>query len=290
MNRIHHSLSLVAVGLLGTGCWPLRITSSPGASGIVVDAQTHAAIGGAQAVVCRSSIWGPSPQSVAEALTNARPPRVVTRADGRFSIRPEHRWIIYFPEPAVPPAAGQLVVRRQGYEPVLLPVESDPKWAGGTSRFLTGDITNLASFAAKLKTPSEPVSAWLTERFSESARTALAHYPESGLAGGTLQSILVKELNSVIAGPLIYETNRFRGVTLSPVSLGLMEHDRALSAMNLDEQTYRKLYRGATTPAAVRAYLNRKLLEDAYPGDLSGKQGRGYYRNVGGVLLTPMEK
>ncbi len=290
MKLIPASLSLVAVGLLCTGCWPLLLTSSPGASGIVVDAQTHAAIGGAQAVVCRSSVWGPAPRSVADALTNARPPRVVSKADGRFSIRPEHRWVIYFPEPAVPPAAGELVIRREGYQPVMLPMQSDPRLAGGTSRFLTGDITNLASFAAKLKTPSDPVSAWLTERFSESAWTAVAHYPESGLAGGTLQSVLVKELDAVIAGPLIYETNRFRGVTLSPLSLGLMEHDRALSAMNLDEQTYRQMYPTATTPAAVRAYLNRKLLEDAYPGDLSGKQGRGYYRNVGVVLLTPIEK
>jgi hypothetical protein len=280
MKRIHYFLACITIGLFCTGCWPLRLTTSPGASGVVVDARTHAAISGAQVVVCRSDFLPAQSSPVADTLKNARPPQVVTRANGRFSIRREHRWIIYFPSPMMAPATGQLVVRREGYETVMLPLIADPKGAGGSSEFLAGDITNLASFAAKLKTPSDPVSAWLIEKFSDNARTAVAQYPESGMDRRLLQSILVKELDAVITGPVIYEKNRFRGVTLSPQALGMMEH--------LD-RLYSQAYPGAAFPL-VRAEFNRKLLEDAYPGDFSGKRGSGYYQSVGVVLLTPIAK
>jgi hypothetical protein len=185
---------------------------------------------------------------------------------------------------------GELVVRREGYEPVMLPLVADPKWAGSSSTFLVGDIKNVANFAVKLKTRSDPVSDWLMERFSENARTAVLQYPESGMDSSLLQSILVKDLDAVITGPGIYEANRFHGVTLSPLARSLMEHDRALNALQMDEETYRQAYPLATTPAQVRAFLNRELLEDAYPGVFSARRGGGYYQDVGVVLLTPMTK
>jgi hypothetical protein len=42
MKKVRHLLSLFAVGLLCTGCWPLRLTISPGASGVLMDAQAAA--------------------------------------------------------------------------------------------------------------------------------------------------------------------------------------------------------------------------------------------------------
>jgi hypothetical protein len=85
------------------------ITSSPGASGMVLDAQTHAAISGAQVVVSRS--WPRerpdySPSTLANALTNTRPPLIITGTNGRFSIPRQHEWILYVPAPELAPAVG----------------------------------------------------------------------------------------------------------------------------------------------------------------------------------------
>jgi hypothetical protein len=120
MKNVCHLLSFLAVGLLCTGCWPLRITSSPGASGVLIDAQTRSPISGAEAVVCYP-LWGyaewPTYQA---ALTNTRPPQVTSDSDGRFFIAPERRWVLYHPMPELAPALGYLVVRRDGYEPDMI--------------------------------------------------------------------------------------------------------------------------------------------------------------------------
>jgi hypothetical protein len=283
-------LSLAAVGLFCAGCVPWRFTSSPGASGVVMDAKTYAAIGGAQVTVCRSEFPMEKPRSVTNALKNARPPRIVTKADGRFSIDRESKWVMFYPAPMPMPPVGEIVIQRDGYEPLMLPLTSDPNQAGGSDKFLVGDVLKLAPFAARLKAGSDPVSTWLMERFSQEGRAAVADYPQSGINQRVLQSILVKELDTIILGPSIFETNRFRGVTLSPLTLDLMEHNRSLGALHLDAAAYRQTFPDATSPAFVTAMLNRKLLEDAYPGELSSKRGEGYYKNVGVVLMTPIVK
>jgi hypothetical protein len=287
MKRVHCLLGCIIIGLFCTGCWPLRLTTSPGASGMLVDGHTLVPISGAQVQVCRSTYGGAPPRSITDALKNARRSKVITRANGRFSVRREHKWILYFPSPTMAPRTGSLVIQRQGYEPVMLPLISDPAWAGGLSKFLVGDITNLVSLTSKLKMASDPVSAWLMAGFSEDARRAITHFPESGLDPGIMQSILIREINDVISGPSIYEASRFRDVTLDPAARSLLEHGRTLSAMQMEEETYRDVYPNATTPAQVRAFLNRQLLEDAYPGVFSSKIGAGYYQNVGVVLMTP---
>ena len=118
MEKFQHILIFVAISLLCTGCWPLRITSSPGATGVLFDAQTHSPVSGAKAVVCY-----PLPNSwptYQDALTNTRPSEVTSGSDGRFSIPPEHRWVLYHPMPMLMPASGYLVVSRDGYEPDMI--------------------------------------------------------------------------------------------------------------------------------------------------------------------------
>src|SRR5262249_37638074 len=119
---------------LCTGCWPARITSSPGASGILLDSETHAPICGALVVVSRSvgrsvrSSDGeniPDPPSLERALTNSRPPQVLTDDTGSFSIPSKHKWIIYFPSGTLMPAHGTLVIRRGGYRPGLVPLSTN---------------------------------------------------------------------------------------------------------------------------------------------------------------------
>jgi hypothetical protein len=117
--------------------------------------------------------------------------------------------------------------------------------------FSAGEITNLASFAARLKTPADPVSAFLLSRFSAGARLAIAGFPESGGDEKFFANRLVNELNPIVLGPSIYDENRFRGVTLRPGTAAL-----------------RHLSRNPSPSAQIRsqqlqAAFNRMLLEDA---------------------------
>ena len=110
--------TLLVALLLLAGCFPLRFTTSPGASGVVVDSQTRAPIAGAEVVVSRSTY---PPGSMDEALTNRRPPSITTETNGSFSIPPERAWDLFvIPVDAFPPF-GLLVVKHDGYDPVLVP-------------------------------------------------------------------------------------------------------------------------------------------------------------------------
>ncbi len=80
---------LVSATILGTGCWPMHVISSPGVSGIVIDRQTRNPLGGAQVIV--SHVWqrdwpNYGVPTVEEALADTRPPLIVTGTNGTFFI------------------------------------------------------------------------------------------------------------------------------------------------------------------------------------------------------------
>jgi hypothetical protein len=101
-----------------SGCLPLRFNTSPGASGVVLDADRQAPIAGADVVV--SQMIYPPP-SADEAFTNNRPPVVTTDIDGHFTIPPEKRWDIFVIPIDVFPRFGLLVVKCDGYESLAIP-------------------------------------------------------------------------------------------------------------------------------------------------------------------------
>jgi hypothetical protein len=112
---------LLTLALLCTACLPLRLTTSPGASGRVLDSQTRAPIAGAEVVISRSTY---PPPSVEEAFSNHRSSIVSTDTAGQFSIPPEHGWNLFvLPVDAFPPF-GLLVVKRNGYQAALVPMWS----------------------------------------------------------------------------------------------------------------------------------------------------------------------
>jgi hypothetical protein len=135
----HLLLFLMAVGFLGSGCFPMRNTTSPGVAGIVLDAESRAPITGAKVFVSHAFYHLPLatndftgevepvaatgtqrlPPSMTEVILNARPPTVITGLDGRFSIPPEKRWGIYIVPMDVSGLYGTLVVRREGYRDVI---------------------------------------------------------------------------------------------------------------------------------------------------------------------------
>jgi hypothetical protein len=107
------------------------------------------------------------------------------------------------------------------------------------------DMTNFASFATNLADKSNPVSAYLLEAISHQK---LKFFSPSELTTGTnadnmLWASVMENLNEVIYGPSIYESNRFRTVRLRP-------------------ETGELLKKHPQEPEL--AQLNRMLLEDAY--------------------------
>ena len=96
----------------------------------------------------------------------------------------------------------------------------------------------------KLTRHSDPLSSFLWERFYETLTNYKALPPNTNV----LWVLVVRQLNEVIAGPSIYERDRFQGVSLRPETTNLIEQSP-----------------GRTNWASV----NRMLLEDAYPAELS---------------------
>src|SRR5579862_436266 len=124
MKSVRNILGVVILGFVCSGCLLEHNTTSPGARGIVLDAQTHAPLSGARVVVSR--LWDTQPPIVSDALTNTRPPVVTTGKSGHFSIRPERHWdlVVYLTERFRPPG-GTLVVQRAGYKSAVVQLWGD---------------------------------------------------------------------------------------------------------------------------------------------------------------------
>ena len=115
---LRYQTILIFCSLCCSGCFPVRHTLSPGASGVILDSSTHAPIAGAEVVISHLTF---PPPSAEEAFTNSRPPVVKTERGGEFLIPPERGWDLFVvPIDAFPPF-GLLVVRRDGYQPALVP-------------------------------------------------------------------------------------------------------------------------------------------------------------------------
>jgi hypothetical protein len=110
--------SLVLLAWFCSSCVPLRFTTSPGATGRIVDATTHAPVTGAEVVVSRSTY---PPSSADGAFTNSRPPTVMSSEMGRFNVPLERRLDLYFVPVDIFPRFGLLVVKRQGYRTACVP-------------------------------------------------------------------------------------------------------------------------------------------------------------------------
>jgi len=108
---------LIAVSFC-PACIPLKFTTSPGASGRVVDASTHAPLSGAQVAISRLTY---PPDSADNAFTNSRSPIVMSQAGGAFSIPPERRLDLYFIPVDAFPRFGLLVIKCPGYETTCVP-------------------------------------------------------------------------------------------------------------------------------------------------------------------------
>ncbi len=121
------------------------------------------------------------------------------------------------------------------------------------SLFTTGDFVNLTALAGQLQQPTNAVSDYLKNRLSATTLGFLASYEETNTSPDSLQTALVGDLNRIIQGPSLFDAQRFAGIVLRSVTRELL----------------------ARNPAGTNLVrLNRLLLEDAYPGELSKDRKR----------------
>ena len=121
-------------------------------------------------------------------------------------------------------------------------------WEGGSLTFSVGVLRDPPSFAAKLKQPVDAVSTYVRGRFSDATRQALAGWSSQGPISEPIIKAVVTDLNTIIQGELIHNTAHFVGVSLRPQTSQLLAQNPSGEDL---------------------ARLNRLLLEDAYPLELS---------------------
>ncbi len=114
----------------------------------------------------------------------------------------------------------------------------------GYSKFAPGDIRDVDAFLRKVQAKSDPISKFLLDSGLTNHMDAA---PPAKGGADYLESLLVTNLNKIIAGPSLYDSNRFEGIHLRPATVELRRqnpHGQDLTR------------------------LNRRLLEDAYPAEL----------------------
>jgi hypothetical protein len=129
----------------------------------------------------------------------------------------------------------------------------------------SGGISDAAALAAKLTNGLDAVSVYLRGRLQDSVKADLASYSPSSENAKTVVNALVKDLNTVLSGPSIYDAARFRGVVLRTGTARL----------------------AAENPEGQRlARLNKLLIEDAYPAELAKSVTTGWLVKDGAMAST----
>jgi len=120
---------------------------------------------------------------------------------------------------------------------------------GGSPAISVEDINDLSNLVNRWRQQSDPVSAFLWQRLSRPEQALLTAYQPPASSSGPVQDVVVQALNKCIGEKqAIYEPERFRGITLRPETTYIMQQG---------------------LPISIVPYLNRFLLEDAYPLVLS---------------------
>lgn len=115
--------------------------------------------------------------------------------------------------------------------------------------FLTGDLREPTALARRLNHKQDAVSDFVSGQLGEPTRRALAECENLTRVSTALEAALIQHLNIIIKGPLIYEEDRFVAVELRPETrLMLVRKQQAEKGCGR---------------------LNRLLIEDAYPTELS---------------------
>jgi integrase len=116
--------------------------------------------------------------------------------------------------------------------------------------FSMGEIKDVPKFVDRLRRQADPISAFLWQRLSAANQAMLANYQPSAPSSNQVQDAGIRVLNKTIKERCIYERDRFQAILLRPETIDLVKQG---------------------PKGSNRARLNRLLLEDAYPLELSRK-------------------
>ncbi|MGC3958408.1 MAG: MFS transporter [Verrucomicrobiota bacterium] len=117
-----------------------------------------------------------------------------------------------------------------------------------TPKLTIVDVQNVAAFAGKLNQTNNSMAFYLRSQFSPETHTLLAAHQSGGSNDLQLSQVLVEDLNKVILSQARISTNHFSDVLLR-------------------KETAELLAKPAHTNTIAR--VNRMLLEDAYPAEIS---------------------
>ncbi len=92
---------------------------------------------------------------------------------------------------------------------LLIPEAYLPWRFSGKSSFRDFD-----KWAAKLKNPTDPLSAFLLRQLSEASRTILTNYPNTTIDKTKLQIAVAEDLDKVMLGESLFSNSRFVGITV----------------------------------------------------------------------------
>ena len=121
----------------------------------------------------------------------------------------------------------------------------------GLATISAAEIKDWSGLINRWRGQSDPVSAFLWQSLSKSEQSLLTGYEPSAPGSMPAQEVVVEALRKIVGGPSIYKARRFKGVSLQPETSALLK--QSLKGANL-------------------AHLNRLLLEDAFPTELSRRQ------------------
>jgi len=135
--------------------------------------------------------------------------------------------------------------------PVRPTAPSATKEWKGSSTFSVDEIKDLSGIISRLRQQSDGVSALLWKGLSAPDQQILTKYQTAEPTSKQAQDAVLQVLNKIVVGPIIFESERFKGVSLRQETIDLMKQNPGGSNL---------------------AHLNRLLLEDTYPLELSSNR------------------
>lgn len=117
----------------------------------------------------------------------------------------------------------------------------------GAETISIASLEDCLALREKLLNQDEPVSAWVWSKFPKATQRTLSTNPQTANEIGAMELAMIKGLNKLIAGPLIYNPRRFSKIVLSDRTRELLEQ------------------RGDNE---IQIRLNRLLLADAFPSEI----------------------
>lgn len=139
----------------------------------------------------------------------------------------------------------------------------------GAATFDGGGTTDLPAFAKKLTDKPDAVSAFLSGQLADIDKANLASFSPTNANVKSVRSALVKSLNKIVSGASIYDAGRFQNVQLRPETRELLEKNPQGQEL---------------------ARLNKILIEDAYPAELSKSSATGWIVKDGVMANTGVDR